>query len=55
MRCVGGDDLVEGVGDLAVEAGQVARQPHREVAVAHRLQGMQELAHGAGRIFEIGG
>ena len=36
---VGGDDLVEGVGDLAVEAGPVAGQPHREVAVAYRLQG----------------
>ena len=28
------DDVVEGVGDLAVDAGQVRRQPHAEVAVA---------------------
>ena len=42
---VGGDDLVERVGDLAGEAGLVARQPHREIAVAHRLQRAQQLAH----------
>ena len=41
---VGGDDLVEGIGDLAREADLVARQAHREIADAHGLQRMQELA-----------
>jgi len=41
---VGRDDLVERVGDLTAQAGPVARQPDREVAVAHRLQGMEQLA-----------
>ena len=53
---VGGDDLVEGVGDLALEAGPVAGQPHREVAVAHGLQRAQELRHLGGRRGEdVGG
>jgi hypothetical protein len=41
---VGGDDLVEGVGDLAVEAGQLARQLHGKVAASDALQGVQQLA-----------
>ena len=40
---VRGDDVVERVCDLAGNAGQVAAQPHREVAGAHRLQGDQQL------------
>ena len=35
-------DVVEGVGDLAVDAGQVRRQADREVAVAQRQQRRQE-------------
>ena len=46
---VGRDDLVEGVGDLAGEAGPVARQPHREVADPHRLQRVQQLVAGRSR------
>ena len=42
---VRGDDLVERVGDLAVEARLVARQAHGEIAVAHGLQRAQQLAH----------
>ena len=42
---VGGDDVVDGVGDLAVEAGPVARQPDREVALSHRLEHMQQFGH----------
>src|SRR5207244_827928 len=41
---VGGDDLVERVGDLAVDALEVAREPDGEVAAAHLLQRAQELA-----------
>ena len=41
---VGGDDLIEGIGDLAHDADLVARHAHREIADAHGLQGMQELA-----------
>ena len=41
---VGGDDGVEGVGDLAGEADAVAREAHGEVSVAHRLQGEQQLS-----------
>ena len=52
---VGGDDVVEGVGDLAGEADLVARQADGEIADAHRLQGVQQIAHRAGRIFKIGG
>ena len=39
-----GDDLVERVGHFARNACLVARQPHREIAVAHSLQRSQELA-----------
>ena len=39
---VGRGDLVEGVGDLAVEAGPVAREPDREVTVPHRLKGPKQ-------------
>ena len=35
---VGGDDLVERVGDLAFDAEPVARHADREVADPHRLQ-----------------
>ena len=41
---IGGDDLVEGVGDLAGEAGVITRQAHGEIAVAHGLEGAQQLA-----------
>jgi len=40
---IGGHDLVEGVGDLAGDTNLAARQTHREVAGAHRLQGVQNL------------
>ena len=40
---VGGDDLVEGVGDLARDAGPVARQPHAKIPYLHGLQGLQQL------------
>ena len=40
---VGGDDLVEGVGDLAVDAGPVPGELDREVAAPDPLQGRQEL------------
>src|SRR4029079_9311126 len=39
---VGRDDLVDGVGDLAVEASPVARQAHREIAVANALRDGEE-------------
>src|SRR5205085_4081919 len=40
---VGGDDLVEGVGNLAADAGAVYRQAYREIAEPNRLQGTQQL------------
>ena len=40
---VGGDDLVEGVGDLAHEADLVARHAHREIADPHGLQRVEEF------------
>jgi hypothetical protein len=40
---VGGDDLVKGIGDLAVDAGRVARQAHREIADSDRLQCMEKV------------
>src|SRR5205807_7337346 len=39
---IGGDDLVEGIGDLAGETDLVTRQPHREIADPHRLQRLQQ-------------
>ncbi len=39
---VGGDDLVEGVGDLSRQARPGARQAHGKIAVAHRLQARQD-------------
>ena len=41
---VGGDDVVEAVGDLAVEPRPVAGQANREIAVGHRLQRHQQGA-----------
>src|SRR6185503_16193502 len=46
---VGGDDFVEGIGDLALDADVVAGHPYREIARAHRLQCMQQVLHGIGR------
>ncbi len=46
---VGGDDLVEGVGDLAGDADLVAGHADGEVADAHGLQGMQEVVQIGGR------
>jgi hypothetical protein len=40
---VHGDDLVEGVGDLAVETRQLAGELHGEVAAPDTLQGVQQL------------
>ena len=45
---VGGDDLVEGVGDLADDADLIARHPHREIADPHRLQRLQQFMNLAG-------
>ena len=41
---VGGDDVVEGVGDLAADAGPLAREPGGEVAVAHRTERAEDFA-----------
>ena len=46
---VGGDDLVEGVGDLAEQADLVAGHPDREVADPHGLQRAQEIMQLGGR------
>ena len=40
---VGGDDVVERVGDLAADAAPVGREPRREVAVAYRAQRAEDL------------
>ena len=45
---VGGDDFVEGVGDLALDAEVVAGHPDREIARPHRLQGVQQILHRIG-------
>src|SRR5690606_32020037 len=41
---VGSDDVVEGVGDLAADAGPVAGQTLAKIAVADRLKAAEELA-----------
>ena len=41
--CFADDDLVEGVRDLARDAAAVAREPHREIAVAHGHERAQQL------------
>jgi hypothetical protein len=41
VRC---DDFVEGICDLAADAGLVARQSNREIAVANGLQRTQQFA-----------
>ena len=41
---VGGDDLVERVGDLACEPGAIVGQAHREIAEANGLQRVQHVA-----------
>src|SRR5262249_13466128 len=40
---IGGDDLIEGVGDLADDPDPVAGQANREIADAHGLQRLQQL------------
>ena len=37
-----GDDLVEGVGDLAEKPGFMTRHPDREIAGFHRLKRMKQ-------------
>ena len=45
---IGGDDLVECVGDLALDAEMIAGHPHREIPAAHRLQRVQQILQGIG-------
>jgi hypothetical protein len=40
---IGGHDLVEGVGNLAVNTEMIAGHSHRKVTAAHRLQGLQQF------------
>src|ERR1700722_4662155 len=47
---VGTDDLIEGIGDLACEAGLVAGQAYRKIAIAHRLQRAQQLTQVQSRL-----
>jgi hypothetical protein len=52
---IGRDDIVKRVGDLAQQAGCVARHAHREIPHPHRLQCAQkvlELASLSGAIGE---
>jgi hypothetical protein len=42
---IGGDDFVERVGDLSLDAEVIAGHPHREIARAHCLQGVQQILH----------
>ena len=42
------DDLVEAIGDLAFQAGPVGRKSYGEVAVAHRLEPLQQHAQVGG-------
>ena len=51
---VGGDDLVEGVGDLAGDAELVARHADREIADPHRLERCEQLMMAAGSIDAVG-
>ena len=49
--CVGSDDLVECIGDLAVYALPVQRQAHAEVAVAHGIQRFEQCHLVEGALF----
>src|SRR4029077_19311478 len=40
---IGGDDLVEGVGDLAFDAEVIAGHAHGEIAASHRLQCLKQF------------
>src|SRR5260370_8435054 len=40
---IGGDDLIEGVGDLSVDPEMIACHPHREVPASHRLQRVKQF------------
>ncbi len=47
---VGGDDVIERVGDLSLDADPSSGETHREIAVAHRLQRHEDNAQiGRGR------
>ena len=41
---VGGDDFIEGVGDLAREPGPVSRKADGKISVSHRLKARQDYA-----------
>ena len=47
---VGGDNVVEGVGDLADQADMVAGHAHRKVAGLHGLENMQEFVQVFGAV-----
>ena len=49
---VGGDDLIEGVGDLAEQTELAACHAHREFADAHGLQGIEEVVQLGRRAIE---
>ena len=38
---IGGDDLIECIGDLALDAEMIAGHSHRKIPASHRLQGVQ--------------
>src|SRR5260370_41971001 len=40
---IGGDDLIEGVGDLSLDPEMIAGHPHREVPASHRLQRVKQF------------
>ena len=45
---IGGDDIIEGVGDLADDADAVAGHAHGKIADLHRLQRVEEFGQPAG-------
>ena len=45
---VGGDDLVEGIGNLALDPEMIAGHSHRKIAGAHCLQGVQQILQRGG-------
>jgi hypothetical protein len=51
---VGGNDFIEGVGDLSFDAEMVAGHSHREIAASHRLQRVQQFLRWVGLTVGVG-
>jgi hypothetical protein len=55
---IGGDDFIEGIGDLSLDPEMIAGHPDREVSASHRLQRVKQFLRrvglAVGKWFDLG-